>query len=187
MFDDEWKMSELKICKCGWMPAKVVANFGSVAINPNSDKPYTADRFQTFYTCINPNCEKSEDAAIDRWNKKMEGIEVRVSAAEILKMIETVDPADTAKLDEIDARVLEYINANGIIHRWSSRLKYTRSRDALKAIRPEGWTYSCGFVGHARLCSVKRGAAFHAEKLPSEELAELHAIIQAIEYERGIK
>lgn len=32
------------------------------------------------------------------------------TAQEILKLIESVDPADTAKLDEIDARVVCYVN-----------------------------------------------------------------------------
>lgn len=52
----------------------------------------------------------------------------------ILKMIETVDPDDSVKLDEIDLAVYKYI---GELHMMLP--KVTRSRDALKAIRPDGW------------------------------------------------
>jgi len=65
-------------------------------------------------------------------------------------------------------------------------IKYTRSRDALKAIRPEGWVgwiWSC----HAEnSCKLNNGVKFtNSPGLPTEELAELHAIIQAIEWERN--
>lgn len=76
-------------------------------------------------------------------------------------------------------------------------VRYTRSRDALKAIRPEGWKSWAFFDGY------KEGAKFRAEMfsphdtypnntiqtgwLPAEELAELHAIIQAIAYDRSIE
>lgn len=130
----------------------------------------------------------------------------------ILKMIETVDPQDTAKLDEIDARVAAYrVNEGYVRHGhiygpydrvvWTNRgagtvkvLPYTRSRDALKAIRLENWPcYEMRYYGcltdykfwkceisseHKTVASVGR---------PTEELAELHAIIQAIEYERRQK
>lgn len=71
--------------------------------------------------------------------------------------------------------------------------QYTRSRDALKAIRPEGWwllikhvypnfTYE-GWL-YAPLKHPK--LVFHAHAVfPTEELAELHAIIQAIQWERN--
>jgi hypothetical protein len=80
-------------------------------------------------------------------------------AETILKMIETVDPADTAKLDEIDARVWCWLSDcdygggdfdNGSTFKaipkrgappffksvtlWE---RYTRSRDALKVMRPD--------------------------------------------------
>lgn len=139
------------------------------------------------------------------------------TAKEILEMIETVDPGDSAKLDEIDARVdcdlrlsrhylikewdgvveprricgaivAACIHSDGKIGPWAKPLKYTRSRDALKAIRPEDWFVTAEWFqeeyeavayrvyGHSkRIVSVP---------LPTEELAELHAIIQAIAYER---
>jgi hypothetical protein len=74
-----------------------------------------------------------------------------VVAKEILEMIEAVDPGDSAKLNEIDARVKRYLS-NGVWNqtyyekklkdgRWFPEPQYTRSRDALKAIRPEGWQF----------------------------------------------
>ena len=137
-----------------------------------------------------------------------------MGAQEILKMIEEVDPADTAKLDEIDARAWAYLNLIGdftitfsgcsvyyrhngwnkeartILHHSFEHDQYTRSRDALKAIRPEGWNLEIEVWGkpQARCTIWKRpfcdtGIRF-SRWLPTEELAELHAIIQAIEHER---
>jgi len=135
---------------------------------------------------------------------------------EILKMIESVDPSDTAKLDEIDARVtclvkgITFIKPNIITHKdrgqmvtgWrtsegdKSRIgfcrRYTRSRDALKAIRPEGWMV-CGH--YALATALGYTFSLHEKKaggkqviggglIKTEELAELHAIIQAINHER---
>lgn len=129
---------------------------------------------------------------------------VVMGAADILKMIETVSPDDTAKLDEIDARVdcykwgYDFHDVNSVEGCFVSYFhkgplpedkygnlsqKYTRSRDALKAIRPEGWWFGiCG----AYWCDFgkKLDERKPTPELPTEELAELHAIIQAIEYER---
>lgn len=149
-----------------------------------------------------------------------------MSAEQILKMIESVDSSDTAKLDEIDARVwcwwqgnCEYLSHRsselfgavvkfrqieesieypaGHEHVESNVPKYTRSRDALKGIRPEGWRW---VVGTNNICGdYESTAQFHCslfngnyeveyvQDFPTEELAELHAIIQAIEYERTAK
>ena len=135
-----------------------------------------------------------------------------MSAQEILRMIEEVDPADTAKLDEIDARVWCYLNdkpfagmllrGNGFRYLMPNQFEVTvffengnvlnvsASRDALKAIRPEGWNLEIEVWGkpQARCTIWKRpfcdtGIRF-SRWLPTEELAELHAIIQAIEHER---
>ena len=130
---------------------------------------------------------------------------------ELLEMIEAVDPSDTAKLDEIDARVWVFLDKKkrriiaGKIEQFISDdgygfeagwygvsgsfcLKYTRSRDALKAIRPNGWQWYASanrgmvtFVFHKGLHANPEA---HGADLPTEELAELHAIIQAISYER---
>jgi hypothetical protein len=157
-------------------------------------------------------------------------------AETILKMIESVDPADPAKLDEIDARVKLYLLNVGecqkVITQGDSKIEvydkttrfsgfflrrdtwsitdsmndiyhppYTRSRDALKAIRPDGWSTSihncitnrsdiqkweCQMDGWGNVDTKEflKHIAFSGEQ-KSEELAELHAIIQAIEYERS--
>lgn len=126
-------------------------------------------------------------------------------AQTILKMIETVSPDDKAKLDEIDARVGFYLGEHKnledyyrgkdqdakIEHAvfWGHITKYTRSRDALKAIRPEGWTFAIDASAPESGIEVMfwKGK-FQAEIVSdckTEELAELHAIIQAIEYERS--
>lgn len=133
----------------------------------------------------------------------------------ILKMIEAVSPDDTAKLDEIDARVFEFLTRKEtkntwhpsakkawIAFQWRWVPKYTRSRDALKAIRPEGWRFEMFFVwpdvGEEytyKAFNRKLGAKLDVINMVSdvflecvsetEELAELHAIIQAIAYERS--
>ncbi len=128
----------------------------------------------------------------------------------ILKMIEEVDPNDTEKMDEIDARVwvmLNRFNFNEMFLSGGSLFlnmvaaakgdsievpKYTRSRDGLKAVRPEGWYLECGFeiseygnVGYTCqpwFSSMSPIATY--DEFPTEELAELYAIIQAIAYER---
>lgn len=119
-------------------------------------------------------------------------------AETILKLIEEVDPKDSDKLDEIDARV--WAIAHGISYEEENRLreygklagqppKYTRSRDALKSIRPEGWEWDIYFhYGTPYVTFTKMWPDpinIKTPDLPTEELAELHAIIQAIEYERG--
>lgn len=130
------------------------------------------------------------------------------NAQTILKMIEEVDPSDTAKLDEIDARVWclshearfkkmlstpKYYKHGYFSYYqgsvWGSKMvyppiQYTRSRNALKAIRPEGWKRIIiqGFPCSGWTVEIYDGAG--TPNLPTEELAELHAIIQAIEYER---
>ena len=149
---------------------------------------------------------------------------VASEAETILKMIETVDPADTAKLDEIDCRVYCYIETpdyefvgidygrkyiyafrEGTRRGRSSDFRevpyYTRSRDALKAVRPKGWIPRGDREGY-EIAEFCYGWQFCLILLPdtpigsrvnetriigngrTEELAELHAIVQAIEYER---
>lgn len=131
-------------------------------------------------------------------------------ADEILIMIENVSPDDSDKLDEIDARVDCYLNnfefariaLEDFIYikddefecgrPFTTITKYTRSRDALKAIRPEGWMFtifpavinSRGKVKYY-VRTRKTDETLQSRTLPTEELAELHAIIQAIEWERN--
>lgn len=151
-------------------------------------------------------------------------------AQTILKMIEEAAPDDTDTLDEIDARVWCFLNNipwsrigrsyddAPYAEEWfyfdklkspfnrtkGLSTKYTRSRDALKSIRPEGWVFNSRSVRGFDPYSYKfttsgfkpvwdrekqiREDIHHIYKpglsLPTEELAELHAIIQAIDYER---
>lgn len=142
-----------------------------------------------------------------------------MTAGHILRLIVAVDPSDTAAMDEIDARVDAYLagykfvrvvgnhgdgdviwqsdeEISGVFRRYFTPL-FSRSRDALKAIRPEGWFYSshnessggCG----ATLFKVSKEAGYivcrspMVRQLATEELAELHAIIQAIHHERDSK
>jgi len=142
----------------------------------------------------------------------------------ILSLIESVDPADIAALDEIDAQVWfylygakEYPNCT-YIRRLEGRYllikypdeetkrefapfqynpsvqQYTRSRDALKKIRPEGFTF------HVDATAPELGITYvflnDLEEFKGdlykyhpygEELSELSAIIQAIHYTRSQK
>jgi len=140
-------------------------------------------------------------------------------AQKILSMIESVSPDDTAKLDEIDARVWCYLNNRDIFLHYAIKdhpplfyfrddtkpwgktyipdylhdenWQYTRSRDALKAIRPDGFFIASiqeNIDGEGWTCSLdNEDKSFWSPYSKTEELAELHAIIQAIEYERGEK
>ena len=144
-------------------------------------------------------------------------------AQKILDMIENVSPDDTDTLDEIDARVDRWLKILWIERQKTNNIresvaeacadlaragreisKYTRSRDALKSIRPNNYTISGAHqhiemtkdawmaVNKFRGFCVKADVSGYVNPywhglevyLPTEELAELHAIIQAIEYER---
>lgn len=139
-----------------------------------------------------------------------------ITAYEILVMIEQVDVADDLQLDKIDAlvnfyaacipSVRETVNVERFIAariRLQDNPKYTRSRDALKAIRPEGWyinlepRFMCGRfdngMGFFAFAIKQTGGEVIQEAtfaqlggvlLKTEELAELAAIIRAIAYER---
>jgi hypothetical protein len=112
----------------------------------------------------------------------------------ILKMIESVSPDDSKALDEIDFIIGKYLDKdpyhNGLV-------RYTRSRDALKAIRPEGYAswanpetnYGAVYIGQAFTGHCHSdNMAFDTDEAPqvaTEELAELHAILQAIDFERN--
>ena len=126
-------------------------------------------------------------------------------AQKILDMIEAVDPEDTDTLDEIDVRTL-CLKAGWEFVSWRLKTKtlqyhsictvtavamphpkYTRSRDALDAIRTPGWrfyhiqTRPDGYTYMAVFYAI----SFKTRPVSTECLAELYAIVQAWEYERG--
>ena len=83
-------------------------------------------------------------------------------AADILKLIEEVDPSDAAKLDEIDARVdawmngLDFVRIHPACRSYDVKsqfgldiicyrvepMYFTRSLDAIVGIAPEGWQFT---------------------------------------------
>lgn len=120
-------------------------------------------------------------------------------AQTILRLIEAVDREDSEKLDEIDVRVWFFVREEDPIkgQTWKGPKppEFSRSRDALKAIRPEGWclerVQTDDRLGYSFILTKMNAIGWGAHiKTPdfkwfkTEELAELHAIIQAIEYER---
>ena len=128
-------------------------------------------------------------------------------AETILAMIEKVDPAYTAGLDEIDFAVMVYharLNKKYALLE-TEKYKppcYTRSRDALKGIRPKGWLpwssnrhmpeirdrptpFFAGLTQGPATPAMKRWQV-QSSNLPTEELAELHAIIQAHAHDRSL-
>lgn len=130
-----------------------------------------------------------------------------MTASHILSLIESVDPDDTKALDEIDLLMAEFLGfetarnvtneddlppLNMIVHDNGNIGfidKYTRSRNALKRIRPSGFRIwrmeQRGNIKTFIQAGLDQSDLLFDTPLLQEELAELHAIIQAIEYERG--
>lgn len=131
----------------------------------------------------------------------------------ILKMIEDVSPDDSETLRKIDILVLRYITGVDV-HDYDidyddsiyatdadgnevdlgkcwyySQIDFTESRVALKDIRPN-WCFCINGCELGYFCSMFTGKPEEyirwkaGQYFPTEELAELHAIIQAIAYER---
>jgi len=88
-------------------------------------------------------------------------------------------------------RFMMKVGRHTVVVPLTGKFKYTRSRDALKDIRPEGWTPT-KLMGNV-INKLWSFGLYHwpsntstvQTSLPTEELAELHAIIQAIDYERS--
>ena len=110
----------------------------------------------------------------------------------ILKMIEAIDPEDRWKLRILDDHVYRFRTG---FNRGAETPDtcYSTNRNELKAIRPERYIFNISArakyrkVIGASACYTnlrKPNVCFVTPILPTEELAELHAIIQAIEYER---
>jgi len=125
-------------------------------------------------------------------------------------MIEGVDPSDTDTMDELDRKVVYFLGGRIELKHYGNSFKvleetfgsgifnpvrkYTRSRDALKAIRPDGYMFyidnfdpELTWFQCSGWCKEIKYETISTPSLPTEELAELHAIIQAIEYERETK
>ncbi len=127
----------------------------------------------------------------------------------ILELIENVDVNDSAALDEIDARVWCYKeNIPYLSHSYNDMgvwieneegkecyvknyltINYTRSRDALKAIRPSDPKNFFVTIGQdyctSWQCDIEWNESEFQAVASTEELAELSAIIQAIAHERS--
>lgn len=121
---------------------------------------------------------------------------------DLLTAISSAKVDDERGLDEIDARVMAFLlnsnyqkhfrNENGDIEVETGEeitdcvLEYTRSRDALKKIRPKGWRLEIGEWTDGWKATLWKKLFWVGETyLPTEELAELHAIIQAIQHDRA--
>lgn len=136
-----------------------------------------------------------------------------IDADTILKMIESVDLSDKRDVEELDVAVWEYTKRWKVLSSYnrcitveddcvaSGKLTlpyndlpfYTRDRNALRKICPEGWKIYRKYylktedkhlvkLAPPRICSIRYVCS---PRLPTEELAELHAIIQAIRFERS--
>ncbi|MBN8821126.1 MULTISPECIES: hypothetical protein [unclassified Spirosoma] len=107
-----------------------------------------------------------------------------IDAPALITLIESTDPNDSSALDTLDLHVSYFLGH-------SLPMRYTRSRDVLKGIRPEGflvkienWPTHTSVLG----CFVHETGqvtTFESGSGPTEELSELHVIIQAIAHLRS--
>lgn len=104
----------------------------------------------------------------------------------IIAKIESTHPSNTTELDKIDQQVAQFLGV--------APASYTRSRDALKTIRPpkfwikiENWphghtvTYGCFVLESGEVVGFSSGCG------TTEELSELHAVIQGVAYTQGYR
>ncbi len=108
------------------------------------------------------------------------------SAQLIIAQIESTHPSNTAELDKIDQEVAQFLGV--------ASAPYTRSRDALKTIRPpkfwvkiENWPHGSTQVFGCFVLENGEVVAFQSGCGTTEELAELHTIIQGIAYTKGYR
>ena len=107
---------------------------------------------------------------------------------DLLNYIKTIG-IDKESLSELDTKVVRFIgDSSHLGSRDVTPREYSRSRDALKAIRPTGYSISGAHQTHAGkfkgFCLSPGKIYKPGPDLPTEELAELYAIIEAIEYEK---
>jgi len=108
------------------------------------------------------------------------------NAADILRMIESVDPQNSAKLDEIDMRIREYIDSEQVAQK-----QYTRSIDDQESIWPRDvknffFTITKEY-DFAFYCDVEWGEFKCSSSAKTEALARLHCLIQAIDHNRALQ
>jgi len=108
-------------------------------------------------------------------------------AQHILTMLENFK-AD--KADEINARVWYVLNGQAYDSESLAHFpNYCTSRDALKAIRLEGWIFgmvqvkSTGLTDYTGYKPEPEMIVRYGRPSPTEEIAELHAILQSYIYE----
>lgn len=102
----------------------------------------------------------------------------------IIAKIESTHPSNTTELDKIDQQVAQFLGVDPA--------PYTRSSDALKTIRPpkfwlkiENWPHGHTQVFGCFILESGEVVAFQSGCGTTEELAELHAIIQGVAYTQG--
>jgi hypothetical protein len=105
-------------------------------------------------------------------------------AKAIIAQIESTHPDDAAGLDQIDQKVAQFLGV--------APASFTRSRDALKAIRPpkfwlkiQNWPHGRTQVFGCFILESGEVVGFLSGCGTTEELAELHVIIQGVAYTRG--
>lgn len=108
------------------------------------------------------------------------------SAQLIIAQIESTHPNDAAGLDKIDQQVAQFLGV--------ASAPYTRSRDALKTIRPynfwlkiENWPHGHTQVFGCFILESGEVVAFQSGCGTTEELAELHTVVQGIAYTKGYR
>jgi hypothetical protein len=113
-------------------------------------------------------------------------MQTEYTAKAIIARIESTDPADAAGLDEIDRQVAHYLGVEVA--------PFTRSRDAVKSIRPpkfwikvENWPHGCTQVFGLFMLNKLEYVNFQSGAGTTEELAELHTTIQGIAYTQGYR
>jgi len=118
----------------------------------------------------------------------------------IYKLIENVDKDDTATLDEIDMKVVEYlgldkfhctIELNGK-QVADAGFMFCTSIDAQEQIDTEGWQYNINAIDDRVYVTMNwwetgNTVQIDTPKLPTEPLARLHAALKVVEYKRGRK
>jgi hypothetical protein len=128
---------------------------------------------------------------------------------ELLNLIAGADPTNDQQMDDVNFRFhawrLKIDKQATSLFRWGDTIhifdhhqsldtvpvhhwNVSRSRDALKAHRPDGWLFDLDWISAERftgqLYKSARFTSVHFQSLlcPTEELAELYALVLAINY-----